>query len=385
MTGEPLRIGLLSSLSGPLAPVERSLHDAALLAIDEVNAAGGVAGRELVAVTADYGSDTTRATWEARRLLREEGVRLLVGGYTSASRVAIQPELHARDGLLLYPTYFEGLERDPRTLYAGAVPNQFLVPYVDWLLEHLGDRVLLVGSDYIYPRTAGAIVRRLVEDAGGRVLAERYVPLGQLDFASVLEDVRRLEPAVVVSNLVGNDSVPAFYRQFLAAGLRADALPIAATVTTELDLRTMGDAAGQGHYMAGSYFETVPGPGNEAYRAALRARVGPQAAPHAAQVGAYHAIRLLAAAGERVEDPRSTVEWLRALPGTRFEASPEGEPIVVGADLHTTHPLHIGRADGGRFEIVRSWPSQAPDPYPALLVDDPRERLLRSAVAEGGA
>ena len=117
---EPLRIGLLSALTGPLAPVERSIHDAALLAVDEVNAGGGVAGRRLEAVSADYASDTTRATFEATRLLREAGIRLLAGGYTSASRVAIQPALHKHDGLLLYPTYYEGLESDPRTLYAGA-------------------------------------------------------------------------------------------------------------------------------------------------------------------------------------------------------------------------------------------------------------------------
>jgi ABC-type branched-subunit amino acid transport system substrate-binding protein len=146
-----LRIGLLAALTGPLAPVEQSIHDASLLAVDEVNAAGGIAGRRLAAVSADYASDTTRATFEATRLLRDEGIRLLAGGYTSASRVAIQPALHKHDGLLLYPTYYEGLESDPRTLYAGAVPNQFLMPFLEWVLEHLGDRIALIGSDYIYP------------------------------------------------------------------------------------------------------------------------------------------------------------------------------------------------------------------------------------------
>jgi urea transport system substrate-binding protein len=367
---EPLRIGLLSALTGPLAPVERSIHDAALLAVDEVNAAGGVAGRQLEAVSADYASDTTRATFEATRLLREGGIRLLAGGYTSASRVAIQPTLHKHDGLLLYPTYYEGLESDPRTLYAGAVPNQFLMPFLEWVLEHLGDRIALIGSDYIYPRTAGAIARRLVTDRGGTILSDRYVPLGQADFGEVIAEIARVRPSVVISNLVGNDSVPAFYREYRAAGLRADSVPIAATVTTELDLRTMGPVAGAGHYMTGSYFSTIDGPANLAYLDALRRRTAVEPSAHAAQVGVYNAIHLLAAAGERVTDPGSTEAWLSALPGTVFAGSPEEHPITVGADLHTSHPAHIGRADeDGRFTIIKSWPASAPDPYPALLLD----------------
>lgn len=369
---ETLRIGLLASLTGPLAPVERSIHDASLLAIDEVNAGGGVAGRQLEAVSADYASDTTRATFEATRLLRDEGVKLLAGGYTSASRVAIQPSLHKHNGLLLYPTYYEGLESDPRTLYAGAVPNQFLTPFLEWVLEHLGDRIALIGSDYIYPRTAGAIATRLVTDCGGTVLADRYVPLGQTDFGEVIAEIARVRPSVVISNLVGNDSVPAFYREYRSAGLRADSIPIAATVTTELDLRTMGPSAGAGHYMTASYFSTIDGPANRAYLEALRRRTGVEPLAHAAQVGAYNAIHLLAAAAERVNDPKSTEAWLSALPGSAFADSPEEHPITIGADLHTSHPAHIGRADEhGRFTIIKSWPASVPDPYPALLLDAP--------------
>jgi urea transport system substrate-binding protein len=366
----PLRIGLLGSLTGPLAPVERSIHEAALLAVDEVNAAGGIAGRRLEAVSADYASDTTRATFEATRLLRDEGLRLLAGGYTSASRVAIQPALHKHNGLLLYPTYYEGLESDPRTLYAGAVPNQFLTPFLEWVPGALGDQIALLGSDYIYPRTAGAIARRLVTDRGGTVLSDHYVPLGQTDFGEVIAEIARVQPSVVISNLVGNDSVPAFYREYRAAGLRADSVPIAATVTTELDLRTMGPVAGAGHYMTGSYFSTIDGPANRAYLEALRRRTAVEPSAHAAQVGAYNAIHLLAAAAERVTDPDSTEAWLSALPGTAFAGSPEEHPITVGADLHTSHPAHIGRADeDGRFTIIKSWPASAPDPYPALLLD----------------
>jgi urea transport system substrate-binding protein len=370
---QTLRIGLLGALTGPLAPVERSIHDAMLLAIDEVNAAGGVAGRPLEAVSADYASDPSRATFEATRLLREEGIKLLAGGYTSASRVAIQPALHDHNGLLLYPTYYEGLESDPRTLYTGAVPNQFLTPFVEWVLENIGDRIVLVGSDYIYPRTAGALAERLITDRGGTVLLDDYFPLGQTDFSEVIAEITRLQPSAVISNLVGNESVPAFYREYRRAGLRAETIPIAATVTTELDLRTMGPAAGAGHFMAGSYFSTIDGPSNHAYLDALRGRTAAEPSAHAAQVGGYNAIHLLAAAGARVTDLDSTDSWLAALPGTAFAGSPEEHLITIGSDLHTSHPAHIGRAgENGRYTIIKSWPVSVPDPYPSLLVDTPR-------------
>lgn len=378
---EPLRIGLLSSHTGPLAPVERSVMCGALLAIEQVNAQGGVRGHELVPVIADYASDTSRATVEARRLLRDEGVRIIIGGYTSASRVAIQPALHDHDGILFYPTYFEGLELDPRTVYAGAVPNQFLIDYVEWVIEHLGDRLYMVGSDYIYPRTAAAVVRRVVEQAGGRIVADRYVPLGQTDFGPIVDELGQTGASVVLCNLVGVDSVPAFYRQFRLAGHGPGTLPIAATVTTELDLRQMGPPDALGHYMTGSYFSTVPGPANAAYLAALRSRFGTTVVAHAAQVGLYNGVRLLAAAGARVDDLRSTAQWLDALPGTTVADSPEAHPIVVAADLHTTHPSHIGRADAhGTFEILHSWAPRAADPYPSILVSAPPA----AAAADGG-
>lgn len=363
-----LKIGLLASLTGRLARTETSMHKGALLAVAEVNAAGGVRGRELIPVTADYASDCAAAAAAVRRLAEDEGVLACVGGYTSASRVAMQPGVHAHRSLLVYPTYFEGLETDTRTFYSGAAPNQFLVDYVHWILANLGDRLHIVGSDYVYPRTLAAIVCAIARAEGAEIVAERYVPLGETDFRPTIAEIDRTRPHVVVSNIVGTGSTSAFYRQFAEAGHTSATLPIAATVTTELDLQEMGAEYGVGHYMAATYFDTVDGPAGRRYAAAFAERFGAHEVTHVAQVGAYNAVRILAAAAEQAAEP-STEAIRRAMVGIRVADNPEGGPLTVHDDHYTSHPSYIGRGRAdGRFEIVGEYPVRAPDPYPALIV-----------------
>lgn len=363
-----LRIGLLASLTGRLAATETSMYKGALLAVEEVNAAGGVRGRELVPVTADYASDCALAPAEVGRLAAAEGVVACVGGYTSASRVAMLPAIHAHRSLLVYPTYFEGLETDGRTFYSGAAPNQFLLDYVRWILTNLGERLYIVGSDYVYPRTLAAIVCAIARTEGAEVVADRYVPLGETDFAATISEIAETRPRVVLSNIVGTTSTSAFYRQFREAGYTAARLPIAATVTTELDLEAMGTEYGAGHFMAATYFDSLDHPANRRYVEAFARRFGAREVTHVAQVGAYNAVRILALAAERADD--LTPESLRrALVGTTFVDNPEGGPLTVHESHYTSHPSYIGcgRADG-RFDVVAAYPVRAPDPYPSLIV-----------------
>lgn len=363
-----LRVGLLYSLRGRLAETERSIHRGALLAVKQVNEAGGVRGRPLVPVTADYASDCAAAAAQVRDLVHQKGVFACVGGYTSASRVAMLPAIHEGRSLLIYPTYFEGLETDSRTFYAGAAPNQFLVDYVRWILAKLGTRLFVVGSDYVYPRTLAAMVHSLARTDGAEVVAERYVPLGQTDFASTLAEIARLRPDVVISNLVGTDSTSAFYRQFHDAGNTVDELPIAATVTSELDLKVMGPSYGAGHFMAATYFGSLRHRDNQKYIQALSDEFGPDEVSHVAQVGAYNAIWMLALAAERARD-LSASSLRQALVGVRFPGNPEGWALTTHANHYTSHPSYIGRArPDGQFDVVAEYPVRTPDPYPSLIV-----------------
>jgi urea transport system substrate-binding protein len=365
-----IRIGLLYSLTGGLAGTEASISRGALLAVEQVNAAGGIGGRPLVPLLEDYASDMSVAALRARKLLRADHVVACIGGYTSASRVAMAPVVAAQRSLLVYPTYYEGVEQHGNIIYAGAVPNQFLLDYMAWVLGRLGRRIYMVGSDYVYPRTLGAMIRRIARNAGADVVADRYVPLGCVTFGSIIEELDALRPDVVISNVVGSDSVPAFYREFRAAGHTADTLPIAATVTTEIELQTMGPDVGAGHFMIGTYFGSLANPVNERYVAAFRARFGPDAVTHMPQVGAYNAVWLFARAAERARD--LSLDALReAFIGATFEDNPEGWPIAVHPDHHTNHPCYIGRArPDGQFDVLAEFPPRRPEPYPAMIVPE---------------
>lgn len=370
-----IRIGLLYSLTGGLSGTEASISRGALLAVEQVNAAGGIGGRPLVPLLEDYASDMSLAAMRARKLLRTDRVVVCIGGYTSASRVAMLPVLTAQQSLLVYPTYYEGLEQHGNVIYAGAVPNQFLLDYMQWIFERLGQRIYMVGSDYVYPRTLGAMIKRIARNAGAEVIADRYVPLGCVTFGSVIEEIGALRPDVVISNVVGSDSVPAFYREFRAAGHTAATLPIAATVTTEIELQTMGPEVGAGHFMIGTYFGSLANPVNERYVAAFRERFGPDAVTHMPQVGAYNAVWLFARAAARARD--LSLDGLReAFVGATFEDNPEGWPVTVHPDHHTNHACYIGCArTDGEFDILAEFPPRRPEPYPSMIVPE-RNRPL---------
>lgn len=340
----------------------------ALLAVEQVNACGGVRGVAFEPVVVDYESDIRTATQKAAELFRDGGVTTCVGGYTSASRLAIIRAMGARDDLtLMYPTYFEGMETDPRVFYCGAVPNQFAIDYVRWVVSNLGKKIYLIGSDYVYPRALSSLIQRVLEATGATVVADRYVPLGETDFEATVRHIEERRPEVVISNIVGTASTTAFYRAYRDRGWSPDRLPIAATVTSEIDLRHMGADLGRGHFMAGSYFSSLNTPENLRYREALVARYGDGEVSHVTQVGAYNAVRALALAAERARVP-SGEELRRALRTVRFDLNPEGWPLIFRDTHYTTHPSYIGRATAeGSYEIVTENPFRSPEIVPECV------------------
>nr|WP_255426307.1 transporter substrate-binding protein [Pseudonocardia sp. C8] len=360
---------LLFSSTGGLAAVEQSIAQGALLAVDEVNAAGGVGGRELVGLPTDVGAHHAAAPTRISGLLEESGAVAAVGGYTSSSRVAMIPAFLGGRALLLYSTYFEGLESERNVFYTGAIPNQFLIDYVDWIIERIGRKIYVLGSDYVYPRSLGAIVRKVVRRRGGEVVGGRYVPLGATNFDAVLREIEALAPDVVFSNLVGTDSTSSFYRAFAAAGHSPDTLPIAATVTTEFDVEQMGAEHAAGHYMTATYFGSLRNPANRRYVTAMRLRFGAETVVHAPQVGAYNAVRLFALAADRCAGELTPENLRQALTGLTFDGNPEGEAIRIHPNHYTSHASYVGcaRADG-QYDIVHRFPCRPPEPYPSILV-----------------
>jgi urea transport system substrate-binding protein len=248
-----IKVGILFSLTGTTAIIEESLHKATLLAIEEINEAGGINGMRIVPVEEDPASDPATFADRARKLVVGDRCVSVFGSYTSASRKAVLPVFERRDNLYWYPTLYEGRECSKNVIYTGAVPNQQQDEFIPWLFEKFGPRFYLIGSNYIYPREENNYCKKLLADLGGEVVEEEYVPLGHSEFSSVINKIRSTQPNVLFSTVVG-DSVVALHRQYRSAGLDPDKMPMASLTTSENEIAAMGGDAAAGHFTSAPYF-----------------------------------------------------------------------------------------------------------------------------------
>ena len=378
--GRSARIGLLHSLSGTMALSERPLVDAETLALEEINQAGGVLGCRLEPVIADGGSVSDTFAERAGDLLAA-GVKTLFGCWTSASRKAVRPVVEAAEGLLWYPVQYEGLEESRHVVYTGSCLNQQISPALEWALAHVGTRLFLLGSDYVFPRTANKLIRSLVEShkEGGAVVAERYLPLGAQDFADVIAEIRRLRPELVFNTLNGDGNL-AFFRQYRAAGLTARDIPVLSVSVAETELESIADVA-EGHLACWNYFQSLDLPDNRRFVADFQKRYGRARVCSAPMALAYCQIHLWKQAVEAAGS-FDIAAVLERLAGQTF-AGPAGQ-ITIEANHHATMIAYVGRATAaGQFEIV--WGSPAPiRPLPWLGIEDsrlPYQSLVKEAMA----
>lgn len=364
MTNDSWRVGVLFSRTGPTAAAETALLNGTRLAIDKVNAAGGVRGRPIEPVEMDPASDEARYRDLSRQMTEEAGISVIFGGYTSAGRKAMIPSVERTDSLLFYPTFHEGFEYSDHVFYFGACPNQYTVQLVEHMIREVGSAFYLVGANYVFPRESNRIVRELLTQAGGKVLGERYLPLEstRTQAEAVVRDIERKAPDVVFSILVG-DQIVDFYSAFHRSGLRGTGTPIASIVTTETEIDRMGADVAQGHYCAASYFETVDTPQNRAFVADYHARFGDRCRANSCAEAAFNQVMVFAKALEQC----GTMETgaLRAsLLGAQY-AAPQGD-IRIDADNHHAYLWsRIGLVDAtGRIGIVAQSPTNIPpDPY----------------------
>lgn len=358
----PIRIGVLHSLSGSMAASERPLVDAVRLAVEEINAAGGLLGRRVEMLVADGRSDDAVFAAEAERLIGGEGVSALFACWTSGCRRAVKPVVERHRHLMFYPLQYEGLETSSALYYTGSVPNQQIIPGTMWALERFGKRAYLVGSDDVFPRAANLIIRDLVETNQGSVLAERYRPLGDADFGAVAAEIRALRPDVVLNTLNG-DSNTHFFRALHAAGLGS--VPVVSFSLAENGLQAIGPAAYHpNHYAVWSYFQSVPGEANARFVAAFRERYGADRVTSDPVEAAYVGVRLWAqAVSDAGTDAPEQVNRAMRLQST---SSPSGIAAVDRATRHLWKQARIGKArPDGQFELV--WNSDGalrPNPFP---------------------
>jgi urea transport system substrate-binding protein len=372
---DTIRVGVLHSTTGTMALSEKPVIDAVLLALDEVNAEGGVLGKRVEPVIADGESDAATFARQAERLIRGERVAAIFGCWTSASRKAVVPVVEKHNHLLLYPVQYEGAEQSPNVFYLGAAPNQQIVPAVRWAAQNLGKRFFLVGSDYVFPRVAGEIVKDQVAALGAELVGEHYLPLGSTEVAGVVEQIVKAKPHAVL-NLINGDTNLAFFQALRQAGVTPRQVPVVSFSIAEPELQAMPRAELAGDYTVWNYFQSVDTPANRDFVRRFRARYGADRVTsdpvEAAYVGARLWAQAVAAAGSA--DPAAARQALKH----QTLAAPEG---VVSIDADTQHAwktVRVGRirADG-QFDVV--WDSAhpiRPVPFPISRPRSAWEALL---------
>lgn len=358
------RVGVLFSRSGLMAVSESEHFFGTALAIEEINNAGGILGREIEVVAYDPGSIPETYRKMADRLLTEDGASVIFGCSTSAERKAVLPAIERRNGLLWYPSLYEGFEYSPNVIYTGACPNQNSFPLAEYIVRKNGPRVYLIGSNYIYPRESNRIMRDLVESYSGQVAGEQYVNMeaGDSELTRALEAIRMQSPDVVFSTIVGR-TAQRFYRLFATMGFDPARVPIASLTMAEGELREIGPEFCVGHLTAASYFGSLKRENNIRFKTAFANAYGTDRPVSMWSAGAYAQVKLF----ERALTQAGSLDTQRlvdAALGLSLDA-PEG-PIQIDPDNnHVWLTPRIGRVrPDGEFDIV--WEGKSPikpDPY----------------------
>ena len=358
------RFGVLFSRSGVTAGAETTQFNATILAVERINAAGGILGRLVELVNYDPASDPKQFQSFAERLLGRDRVQLIFGCYMSSTRKALLPIVESYRGLLLYPTLYEGFEYSPNCIYTGSAPNQNSVPLARYLFDHYGKRMLFVGSNYVYPYESNRIMADLAQQAGGTVLDEIYVPLdaGPRDFQKAIQVIGRTKPDVVFSTVVGR-STAVFYGAFHHAGFDPARMPIASLTTSEAEIAEIGPEAAAGHITAAPFFSTLDTPAAQDFVYRYRNRFGAGSPVTAVAEAAYFQVMLVAQAIEQTgtDEP----EQIRVMLGNLEYDAPQGRVRIDATTNHTFLWPRVARLDErGQFQIV--WdPARRvkPDPY----------------------
>lgn len=362
---EAVKVGVLHSLSGTMAISEITVAQATKLAIDEINAAGGVLGSPIEVIEEDGASDPATFAQKAQKLIQQDGVVTVFGGWTSASRKAMQPVFENTGNLLWYPVQFEGNECSPNIMYSGAQPNQQTLPALDWAFEQGYTNFYLIGSDYVFPRTANLILKKHIEDRGGTVSGEDYVPLGDTNFSSVINKVRSAGPEIIFNTLNGDSNV-AFFKQYDATGLTPETLPIISFSIAEQEAQAMGVELVAGNYAAWNYFQSLDNPANTAFIEAYKTVYGEDAVITDPMIHGYIDVYLWKAAVEKAGSFETDAVRAAAY-GLELPDTPMGT-ITVDDNQSIYQTVYVGQIDSeGQFDIL--WDSGAPvepEPYDPL-------------------
>jgi urea transport system substrate-binding protein len=363
--GDEVKVGVLHSLSGTMSISEITVKNATLLAIDEINAAGGVLGKTIVPVVEDGASEPATFAQKAQKLVQQSQVVTVFGGWTSASRKAMLPVFEKLGSLLWYPVQFEGNECSANIMYSGAQPNQQALPALEWALKKGYKKIYLLGSDYVFPRTANLILKKhITATAGTTLVGEEYMPLGGTSFGGIINKIKSGNPDVIINTLNGDSNV-AFFKQFAAAGMTAAKLPVISFSIAEQETVTIGPKLVAGHYAVWNYFQSLVTPGNKKFIAAYRAKYGADAVMSDPMVHGYLDVYAWKAAVEKAKsfDPKAV---RKAAPGIELDTALGKAKFDDNGSLY--QKVLVGQAQpDAQFMVVWSTEDAVkPEPYDPL-------------------
>jgi urea transport system substrate-binding protein len=360
--GDTIKVGILHSLSGTMSISEVTVHNSELMAIEEINAAGGVLGKQIEPVIEDGASDWPTFAEKAEKLIKEDKVATVFGGWTSASRKAMLPVFEENKALLWYPVQYEGLEASPYIFYTGATTNQQIIPALDYLKSEGKKTVFLVGSDYVFPRTANKEIRAYAEANGMEIVGEEYKPLGDTEFETIVNKLEEADPDVVFNTLNGDSNV-AFFKQLDGKNLGADDMLTVSVSIAEEEVNAIGAEYLAGHLVSWNYYQTTDNPANEKFVAAFKAKYGDDKVTSDPMEAGYNAVYLWAAAVEKAGT--TEVEAVKeAAKGISIDA-PEGKVTIHDSNQHVYKTARIGiiKEDGQIEEVWNSGEPIEPDPF----------------------
>ncbi len=365
VTDTEVVVGQLHSSSGTMAISETGSIQAEQLAIDQINAMGGILGRKIRVIKEDGASDWPTFAEKSRKLLVNDKVATVFGCWTSASRKAVLPIFEKENGLLYYPTFYEGLEQSKNVIYTGQEATQQILYGLDWAKKEKGaQKIFLVGSDYIWPRTSMKIARKHIENfQGGKVVGEEYYPLGNTNFNSLINKIKIAKPDCIFAAVVGGSNV-AFYKQLKAAGITGAKQFLLTLSVTEDEMLGIGGENFEGFYSSMKYFQTLDNPNNKAFVEAFKAAYGPKSVIGDVTQAAYLGPWLWKAAVEKAGS-FDVDKVVAASPGIELPTAPEGY-VKIHANHHLYSKARIaqGQADG-TFKVVAESPELIePDPFP---------------------
>lgn len=366
VTDSTVKVGILHSVTGTMAISETGSVQAEKLAIDQINAMGGVLGRKIEYIQEDGASDWPTFAEKSKKLLVNDKVAAVFGCWTSASRKAVLPVFEQYNGMLYYPTFYEGLEQSPNVIYTGQEATQQIIAGIDWVVKTKGAKTFyLLGSDYIWPRTSNKIARKHIEKLGLKVVGEEYYPLGHTQFNSVINKIKLKKPDVIYAIVVGGSNV-AFYKQLKAAGIdMTKEKPLLLTISvTEDEILGIGGENIVGAYASMKYFQSLDNDNNKKFVAAFKEKWGKDIVIGDVTQAAYLGPWLWKAAVEKAGS--FDIDKIKAAsPGIEMTTAPEGY-VRIHENHHLWSKTRIGlaQADGQYKVMYETDELMEPDPFP---------------------